>query len=318
MIDANENDYDWLVVYDDLPPVEGERFSLRHEPVLCHPDNTLLVTIEPPSVKYYGQRYTRQFGHVLTTQPEKYLPHPRRIYNQAGLYWFYGLGQNHQVSLDQMRQRQEFEKHHDLSVVWSNKQQRHTTLFQRYKFLQRLKRELPELDIFGAGHRALDDKADCLDDYRYHITVENYQGLHHWTEKIADVFLGHCLPFYYGCPNLADYFPEESFIPIDIFNIDHSIKIIKQAIVNNEYHKREAAITEARRRVMDNYNIFQILSEIIQSRHNSDQATEPSVICSRRAANQGNIFQAADYQLRKQITRTMFTVQGWAKEIHHG
>jgi len=44
----------------------------------------------------------------------------------------------------------------------------------------------PELDTFGPdAQRKLDDKADCLLDYRYHIAIENYVGEHHWTEKLA-------------------------------------------------------------------------------------------------------------------------------------
>ena len=49
-----------------------------------------------------------------------------------------------------------------------------------------------------------------------HIAVENHIAPHHWTEKLSDSFLGYCLPFYIGCPNAADYFPEQSFIGLDI------------------------------------------------------------------------------------------------------
>ena len=88
IFDKNETVYDWLVVYDDLPPAADERFPMSSEQLQCHPDNTLLITIEPPTIKYYGKPYTNQFGHILTSQPPIALPHRNRIYNQAGLYWF--------------------------------------------------------------------------------------------------------------------------------------------------------------------------------------------------------------------------------------
>ena len=39
--------YDWLVVYDDLPPLRGERNTLWEEQLACPRENTLLITAEP-------------------------------------------------------------------------------------------------------------------------------------------------------------------------------------------------------------------------------------------------------------------------------
>ena len=85
--------------------------------------------------------------------------------------------------------------------------------------------------------------------FRYHIAIENHIAPHHWTEKLADVFLGHSLPFYHGCPNAADYFPADSFIPIDIHQPERVLEIIRQAIDRGEYERRLPAIVESRRRV---------------------------------------------------------------------
>ena len=95
LFDPNERDYDWLVVYNDLPASQQERFSERQEVLACHPNNTLLVTREPASSKTYGRGFTAQFGHVLTSQEPWALPHPHRIYSQPALHWFYGLGREH-------------------------------------------------------------------------------------------------------------------------------------------------------------------------------------------------------------------------------
>lgn len=62
IFDPTCRDYDWLAVYDDLPrdnPVEA---------LACSPNNTLLLTGEPPSITRYGTRYLAQFGHVLSSQ----------------------------------------------------------------------------------------------------------------------------------------------------------------------------------------------------------------------------------------------------------
>ena len=127
------------------------------------------------------------------------------------------------------------------------------------------------------------DKAESLDPYRYHVAIENFIGLHHWTEKLSDPFLGVTLPFYCGCPNAADYFPEESFIPIDINDVDSASEIIRKAMRDGEYEKRLPHILEARRRVMEEYNIFAVLSKLIEERSKDFEVSHPGgVILSRR------------------------------------
>ena len=130
----------------------------------------------------------------------------------------------------------------------------------------------------------LDDKAEALDAYRYHIAVENFVGTHHWTEKLADPFLGLTLPFYCGCPNAADYFPPESFIAVDINDPQSALRAITQAIANNEYEKRLPYLHEARRRVMYEYNFFAVVAREIRKRHDPQlRPSEPHTVYSRHA-----------------------------------
>ncbi|MFH1497951.1 MAG: hypothetical protein ABII82_09015, partial [Verrucomicrobiota bacterium] len=110
-------------------------------------------------------------------------------------------------------------------------------------------------------------KAEAVDPFRYHIAVENHLAPHHWTEKLADAFLGFSLPFYFGCPDVAEYFPPESYIPIDIFDPAGAERIIREAIARDEYTKRLPAILEARRLVLEKYGTFQQLAALIEERH---------------------------------------------------
>ena len=88
IFERDAREYDWLLVYDDLPARPSESKKTTHEDLACAPEHTLLVTSEPSSVKIYGDDFTRQFGAVLTSQPEWALPHPRRIFSQPALHWF--------------------------------------------------------------------------------------------------------------------------------------------------------------------------------------------------------------------------------------
>lgn len=261
IFDMECQEYDWLVIYNDLP------FSHAIEELACPARQTLLVTTEPSSIKAYGNDFTAQFGCVLTSQAAWALPHGDRIFSQPALQWYYGLGQERWLTYDEMADAPPLSKSQSISTVCSNKQQRHTLHHQRYHFTQEIKKRIPELEIFGLGVRPIDDKAEALDPYRYHLVVENFFGEHHWTEKLADVFLGAALPFYCGCPNAADYFPAESFIPLPIHDIEASAAIIEAAIANNEYEKRLPAILQARQLVLKQYNMFSVLSREIAVRH---------------------------------------------------
>ncbi len=264
IFDNDVRDYDWFVAYDDLPPFARERFSRRIETLACPRARTLLITGEPSSVKLYGDAFLAQFGVILTSQETCLIRHPGAVFSQAGLRWYYGIGKETLRTFDELAQNPPERKTKDLSTVCSSKQQRHTLHHARYTFIQNLKARLPELDIFGHGVRDMDDKAEALDPYRYHIAIENHVAPHHWTEKLADSFLGLTLPFYHGCPNAADYFPPESFIPINIHDAEGAATIIRRALANNEYEKRLPAIRVARRRVLENYNLFAVLSHIIE------------------------------------------------------
>lgn len=264
ILDKECQEYDWLVIYDDLPPQAEERFSKRNEILRCPPSNTLLITSEPSTIKVYGRHYLRQFAHILTTQEPWVMRHPGAVYSQCGFRWFYGIGSHSLRSWDHMKSHVPDQKSELISTVCSSKKQKNTVHATRFEFTQYLKRSIPELEIFGRGVRAIDDKAEALDPYKYHVVIENHSGLNHWSEKIADAFLGHTLPFYFGCPNILDYFPRESMILIDPYNPESSARIIRQAIESNEYDKRKRYILEARNLILEKYNIFAVISEFVE------------------------------------------------------
>src|SRR5574340_1739012 len=90
IFDRDCRDYDWLVVYDDLPSLAGERHPLWVEELACPPENTLLITVEPSAIKTYGRTYLRQFNWLLSTQePWATGRHKGLIFQQPALIWFY-------------------------------------------------------------------------------------------------------------------------------------------------------------------------------------------------------------------------------------
>jgi hypothetical protein len=94
---------------------------------------------------------------------------------------------------------------------------------------------------------------------RYSIVLENSVAPYYWSEKPADSLLAWSLPFYHGCPNLGDYLPPESFIPIDINQPEAAVAMIRQTLREDSYEQRFAAITEARRRLLHEHHLYAFL-----------------------------------------------------------
>lgn len=299
--ERNDRNYDWLVVWDDLPSVSGERRTLWEEHLACPRANTMLVTTEPSTIKVYGSKFLRQFGHVLSSQePWATGHHPGLLSEQTSYVWFYA-DSDPRGTYDMIRAHIPRTKIGDISAVCSTKMQRHTLHHKRYDFVMGLKDRIPEMELFGRGIRYVEDKADALDPYKYHVSIENFYGAHHWTEKLADPFLGACMPVYYGCPNAEDYFPAESFLRIDIADVDLAAETIRRAIKDKIYEKNLPAILESRRRVVEQYAPVANISRLVNRLHKPD-ATIPAAedrILSRHALRRKSLANAFSYALEK-------------------
>lgn len=85
-------------------------------------------------------------------------------------------------------------------------------------------------------------KENGLFPYKYTFIAENTSIYNYLTEKLLDSILSECVCFYWGCPNVSDFFSEKSFIylPLDQENgFEKSLKIIKTSI-EIESGKRES------------------------------------------------------------------------------
>ncbi len=267
VFDIGLKEYDWLVVYHDLyPQMEPPKL----ERLQCPQEKTILITTEPSTITVYGSDYLRQYGTVLTSQEPWAIPHPNPVFHHPGLMWYYGcnLDTGEIRSYDSLKAAAVPEKTRLISTVCSARKGRLTLHRKRFDFTELLQRRIPELDRFGHGVRPVSDKAEMLDPYKYHLTAENHVYPHHITEKLPDAFLGFTLPFYHGCPNADDYFPAESFIPIDINQLDKTVDIIKSTLANNEYEDRLPYIIKARQSVLEENNLFAVLERQILKRNN--------------------------------------------------
>jgi hypothetical protein len=98
---------------------------------------------------------------------------------------------------------------------------------------------------------------------------------------LADPFLGFALPFYAGCPNASEYFPAGSFVPIDPRDFEGALAIIRSVIENDEYEKRLPAILEARQLILEEYNLFAVLSREIERLHQTGEIKSAQILCRK-------------------------------------
>mgnify|MGYP003320935205 CR=1 FL=1 len=244
-------DYDWLVVFDEMP--------VDCEVLRCPKERTILCTWEPVSIKSYSKAYTRQFGHLLTNRPPEAERHPHYHLGRGYYFWFVGR------DFASCQMPVTAPKGKLVSACISAKQMGHTRHRDRFNLMTALAKSVPGLDWYGRGVRPFWHKFEVLDPYKYHVTVENHIAPHHWSEKIADAFLCECLPFYAGDPLLDEVFPTESFIPIPIDDPIEAARIVNAAVAAGEYEKRREAVLEAKRLILEKYNFWAQVIGVIEA-----------------------------------------------------
>lgn len=253
---------DYWVVIDNL---------LNTEKVICSVKNTLLITGEPPLLKKYNKSFVKQFGAILTCH--RMINHPNIIISQQGLPWMAGakyIKEKNEWDLNNFISHNDFKlnnlpnKLNKIAVITSNKAHSKGHR-ERLNFILKLKNEMKEkVDIFGNGFASVEDKYEILKKYKYALVIENCSYPNYWTEKLADAFLSNTYPIYYGCSNINKYFSKDALTIINIKNVESSIKKIQYILNNNLYTESFDAILSAKDLVLEKYNIFNVISEIVE------------------------------------------------------
>ena len=83
----------------------------------------------------------------------------------------------------------------------------------------------------------VDNKTDYLKNFKFTIAFENSSNKGYITEKIADAFLAHTIPIYWGDPYAGNEFNPEAFIFVNEYkNLDEVIEKIKEIDNNDELY----------------------------------------------------------------------------------
>jgi len=258
---------DFWFVLDDLPN-ECSKFS-NNPPIF--------ITIETPSIRTnINDQFLAQFKQIMSYGRD--LKHPCVMETISLSTWLIGeYTQPSKIYDDFVAPIPQNNKNKLISVVSSNKAftKGHR---KRLKFVKLLRNHFGQkIDIYGRGINSFPDKWDVIVPYKYHISLENSSCRNYISEKLYDAFLGESFPIYYGCPNVLDYFSNESLSVIDIDKPDESISIIENLIESETYEKSLDDIRKSKDLILNSYNIFAILSkycEEVYSRSLDNQMTK--------------------------------------------
>jgi hypothetical protein len=172
--------------------------------IRCRKGGKIILIQEPPyEVNDYFKLLIRHFD--LSVSGFKELP-VKNVAEPAGLPWHINRDYRTLKTFDLNQERRD-------KVSWITSA---NNLFEghqiRLDFIDFLKAENYDFDLFGRGFNPIEDKFDGIAPYKYSIAAENYIDDDYFTEKIIDVFLAGSMPIYYGCQNVEKYFPPESFV----------------------------------------------------------------------------------------------------------
>ena len=122
------------------------------------------------------------------------------------------------------------------------------------------------MNWYGNGFNEIENKFEVISTSKYHIVLENDSKYNLISEKLYDSYLGLSFPIYYGAPNINNYFDKNSLETIDINDITGSIKKIENVIENNLYEKNLNLINLGKDKVLNDYNFFNRICEIIDNK----------------------------------------------------
>lgn len=241
----------------------------------------IFISGEPPASDVYPRAFLRQFDYIVTS--DKKAKHHNLILSQQALSWYYDRNYQtgeHKYDYAYLKRMPVPDKKYNISVISSSK-----TMMpghnRRMRLLKFLKSEYnSKIDFYGNGFSNIEYKEDALDNYRFHICIENSSVPHYWSEKFADPLLGYSVPIYIGCPNIDEYFYGKGYFKADIRNFNEVKKLIDYILEDpiNLYNRILPDLKKSRDLLLDTYNIFEVINTIFLNNVVKDYGIDRCVV----------------------------------------
>lgn len=246
------------------------------------PATTVVFQMEPMRLNKSGNYGVKAWGKWAQPDRSKFLQVRDHAFSHNNSEWH--LNRSYSQLLTETITKTAYAKQ-KVSAVTSDKRldEGHDLRLSFLKYIEDMKTEDPlsiDIDIWGKcsslgfknykGELPNLDKVNGLYPYKYTIALENNSEDNYFTEKINDAILAECLCFYWGCPNLEDYFHDAKtnlspFIRLELKDFAHDYKIIQDAIQNNEWERRLPAIKAAKTKILNELHIMPVMEGIIRT-----------------------------------------------------
>jgi len=300
--EVEEPDY-WFIVENT--------FSTKIEKVKIHKDNIIFLGSE--------SRY--EPSYFLLNSKQEFLSQFHTVYSHAAVNFKNSLNEppflNWKLRGDPFENKFKesdidfYDNFHPkktklLSVYCTDKQVNEVQKV-RFDFVKKLKKELgDELHWYGYENKT-EDKIEGIASYKYHLVLENNLLPNTMTEKLFDSYLGNSYPIYSGATNAEEYFPKNSFTRINMHDFNGSINTIKDCISNNYYETNHGELLEAKKVVLERFNLIKRIDEIVEKRLNT-----PLV---RNLKSESIIYPKFHYEGKTKLSRILFSINQRIKKL---
>lgn len=231
--------------------------------IKCKRGGLVFIGGEPPMGSVYSTSFLKQFDTIFTAHPQ--IKNFKNIIRQQYFNdWHFGFNysnKEHNYTFEEIVRMQNPNKTKNISIITSSLAVLPFHL-KRLDFIDKIKQTFGnEIDYYGRGFNFVNDKADAILPYRFHICVENTSINDLWTEKFADPLLGFSVPIYIGCANMEEYFPKDSFYYLNINDIDGAVNILNKILEDPVkcYNEKLDKLIQARNLLINDYNIYPTL-----------------------------------------------------------
>ncbi len=253
--------WDMVVVFEDI--------SRTHN-IRCKKGGLIFISAEPPISSVYSNRFLKQFDIIYSVHPG--VKRLKKIHFPYQYFYDWHFGKNpklqtYKFSFDEILKLEIPIKTKNISVITSS-QAKFPLHLKRLEFIEELKKTFDgQIDFFGRGSNEIVYKSDGILPYRFHICIENQCLDNYWTEKFADPLIGYSIPIYCGCTNMDTFFNKDSFISLNINDINKSKELIASILEDpiNIYNDKMSKLKLARNLLINEYNIFPTLACLYKS-----------------------------------------------------
>ncbi len=177
----------------------------------------------------------------------------------------------------------------------------------RFDFVKKLKSIFgDDLHWYGFENKTK-DKIEGIGSYKYHLVLENQLGHNLMSEKLYDSYLGNSYPIYAGATNAEDYFPNKSLSKINLNDFNSSIETIKDCISNNYYEKNYDELIEARKVVLERFNLIKRIDRIVEQ--------SLRVESKNNYKSEITIYPKFYFEGNNRLSRTLFSINKRLKKL---